>query len=66
MKKNILHLLASNSYSGAENVVCTIIDNFNEYNMYYCSPDGPIKKTLEDRNIKFIPLKRLSILKILL
>ena len=24
---NVLHLLASNSFSGAENVVCTIIQN---------------------------------------
>ena len=55
MKKRVLHLLASNSYSGAENVVCTIIDNCSEYDMYYCSPDGPIRKSLEDRKINFIP-----------
>lgn len=61
-KKRILHLLASNSFSGAENVVCTIIDNCSDkYDMYYCSPDGPIKKSLEERNIKFIPLKKMSI-----
>lgn len=62
MKKIILHLLASNSYSGAENVACTIIDNCNcdKYDMYYCSPDGPIKDILKERNIKYIPLKRLS------
>lgn len=62
MKKKVLHLLASNSYSGAENVVCTIIDNCSDkYDMYYCSPDGTIRDILEKRNIKFIPLKRLSI-----
>ena len=55
MRKNVLHLLASNSYSGAENVVCTIIDNCSDkYDMYYCSPDGPIRDILEKRNIKFI------------
>lgn len=62
MKKKVLHLLASNSYSGAENVVCTIIDNCSDkYDMYYCSLDGTIRDILEKRNIKFIPLKRLSI-----
>ena len=60
MKKRILHLLASNSYSGAENVVCTIIDNNKEYDMYYCSPIGPIANILKNRKIKYIPLKRLS------
>lgn len=61
MKKRVLHLLASNNYSGAENVACTIIDNCDDkYDMYYCSLDGPIRKNLKDRNINFIPLKRVS------
>ena len=65
MKKKVLHLLASNSYSGAENVVVTIINNCSDnYDMYYCSPDGPIREILEKRNIKYIPLKRLSILEL--
>ena len=52
---NILYLLASNSYSGAENVVCTIINNLDEkHNAYYCSPKGPIEKTLKEKNIKYI------------
>ena len=35
----VLHLLASRIYSGAENVVCTIIENFtDEFDMAYCSP----------------------------
>ena len=51
----ILYLLASNSYSGAENVVCTIIDNLGKgYKGYYCSPNGPIKEILENRKIDFI------------
>ena len=45
-QKNILHLLSSNKYSGAENVACTIIKNTKE-NIYYCSPNGPIKENLE-------------------
>lgn len=62
MKKKVLHLLASNSYSGAENVVCTIIDNCSDkYDMYYCSLDGPIRDILDKRNIKFIPINKLSI-----
>ena len=65
MKRRVLHLLASNSYSGAENVVCTIINNCSDkYDMYYCSPDGSIRDSLKSRNIKFIPLKKLSILEL--
>lgn len=60
MKKKVLHLLASNTYSGAENVVCTIIENDKENDMYYCSPFGPIANTLKNRKIKYISLKRLS------
>lgn len=57
----VLHLLSSNKYSGAENVVCQIIKMFDkDAEMVYCSPDGDIKKTLEEKNIKFIPLKELS------
>lgn len=60
--KKVLHLLASNKYSGAENVVCTIIENFkDEMEMVYCSPDGPIKEVLENRGIPFFPLKKMSI-----
>lgn len=57
----ILHLLASNKYSGAENVVCQIIKMFDgEIEMAYCSPNGDIAKSLESKNIKFLPLKKLS------
>lgn len=55
-QKNILHLLSSNKYSGAENVACTIIKNTKE-NSYYCSPNGPIKENLEEKGITYIPLK---------
>ena len=59
----VLHLLASNKFSGAENVVCQIIDMFkgdNSVDMVYCSPDGPINQTLKDKQINFIPLTKLS------
>ncbi len=59
--KKILHVLASNKYSGAENVACTIIENFkNEYDMAYCSPIGPIEETLSERKIKYFGLKKLT------
>ncbi len=57
----VLHLLASNKFSGAENVVCQIIDMFKDnIQMAYCSLDGPIAQTLSDKNIEFIPLQKLS------
>lgn len=65
MKKKVLHLLFSNSYSGAENVACTIIDNTKDkYDVYYCSPIGPIEEILKERNIKYIPIKKFNIFEI--
>lgn len=64
MDKKIMHLLCSNSYSGAENVVCQIIRMFKyevDYEMVYCSPDGDIADTLWDKGINFCPLKAMSI-----
>lgn len=61
-KKRILHLASSNKFSGAENVICTIIDNDKEkYDMFYCSLDGEIRDILAERNISYLPLKRFSI-----
>ena len=64
MKKNkvkVLHLLSSNSLSGAENVVCTIIETFDDkFEMIYCSPSGRIKSVLENKKIPFYGLKKLS------
>ena len=60
-KKKILHLLATNSFSGAENVVCTIIKNMeNDYDMAYCSPNGSIKDKMVEENINYIPINKLS------
>lgn len=59
-KKRVLHLLSSNSFSGAENVVCTIIENDKDYEMYYCSKPGPIVKILKDKKINYLPIKKLS------
>lgn len=57
----VLHVLNSNSFSGAENVVMTIIRNMpDEITAVYVSPDGPIRAVLEEYNIEFIPLKKVS------
>ena len=60
----ILHVLASNRFSGAENVVCQIINMFkfeSNMDMIYCSPDGQIKDALNERQINFVPVKKLSV-----
>lgn len=59
----ILHLLGSNSYSGAENVVCYIVNCFrndSDIEMVYSSKDGPIKNSLLERGVEFLPLKKLN------
>lgn len=63
----ILHLLSSNRFGGAENVVCQIIrmfDSIPDFEMVYCSPDGPIRNTLIEQGILFAPLERLSLQKV--
>lgn len=58
MRKRILHLLSSDKYSGAENVVVSIIDILkDDYEFVYVSPQGPIEDVLKDKKIKYIPLK---------
>lgn len=60
----ILHLLSSSKFSGAENVVCQIINMFRgntDMEFIYCSPDGPIRQALEDREIAYVPLSKLSV-----
>ena len=60
----ILHLLQSNRFSGAENVVCGIVDMMSdnpEFEMVYCSRDGQIREALEERGIKFVPVEKLCV-----
>ena len=60
----IIHLLQSNRFSGAENVVCQIINMMNkddDIEMMYCSCDGQIREALKERKIKFIPISNLTI-----
>lgn len=65
MKKiKVIHLLQSNKFSGAENVVCQIIELFKsdeEYEMFYCSPYGSIVETLNEKKIQFLPINKLSV-----
>lgn len=59
-KIKILHLLQSNTFSGAENVVFQIYEMFrNQENieMIYCSKDGEIRHKLEKQQIPFIPMQ---------
>lgn len=63
----ILHLLQSDRFSGAENVVCQIISMFKDESnieMVYCSLDGQIREALKERGIRFIPLKNFSVAEI--
>ena len=60
----ILHLLKSDKFSGAENVVCQIISMFDlnkDIEFVYCSRDGSIKEALLERNIRFNLMKSFSI-----
>ena len=60
----VLHLLQSGHFSGAENVVCQIIGMMKEepdMEMVYCSSDGQIREALDERDIRFAPLKNFSI-----
>jgi glycosyltransferase involved in cell wall biosynthesis len=55
----ILHVLYSNRFSGAENVVCQIIGMMKKVpgvEMVYCSPDGQIREALGERGIAFEPI----------
>lgn len=64
VNKVVLHILSSNIFSGAENVVCQIIKMFqshSEYRMVYCSLDGPIREKLEQEGIEFVPIAKKSV-----
>lgn len=58
----ILHLLSSDRLSGAENVVADIIMmNKKRDNIVYCSPEGPIRNALKDRDVNYIPLSKFNV-----
>lgn len=60
--KKILHILNTSSYSGAENVAITIINNMNsDYECAYVSMDGLIRSVLDKNGITFLPISKMSI-----
>ena len=59
----VLHVLASDRFSGAENVVCQIIGMTRddpEMEMVYCSKDGQIRDALKEQGIVFAPLNAIK------
>lgn len=58
----IIHLLSSNSYSGAENVVIQIIKMFekSDIDMVYISKQGSIEEILKKNNIRYILLNKMT------
>lgn len=61
-KIKIMHVLLSNSFSGAENVACQIIKILNNenYENYYVCPNGPIKDVLKKKGIIFFPIQKFN------
>lgn len=60
-KIKVLYLVGSNKFSGAENVVCTIINNMDDsIECLYCCPKGPIEEQLNNRNINYKLIDKLS------
>ena len=60
----VLHILNTNKFSGAENVVCQIINMFkdnSQISMSYCSPKGSIEKILAQKGIEYVPIKKVNI-----
>lgn len=65
--KKILHILTGTRFSGAENVACQIITCFRDdssYEMVYSSPNGQIRDALKERAVRFVPMKKWSMLEV--
>lgn len=60
---NVIHILNTNSYSGAENVAITILNNLNKDSNYitkYIAINGPIEQNLIRNKIDYILLDKLN------
>ena len=58
----VMYVLNTGSFSGAENVIITIIKNLPpEVEAYYVSLDGRIREKLVEEKIKFYPLPKVNI-----
>ncbi len=65
MKKRIAHIINSNIYSGLENVVCTIMEQLqNQFEMIYVPQPGPIVEILDEKQIPYYLIKKMSITEI--
>lgn len=60
----VMHVLNSRIYSGAEKVVCQIINAFRDVEgmeMVYCSPDSDIvRQMLIEQDVTFLPMETMS------
>ena len=59
----VLMVLSSSRFSGAENVVCQIINMFRdnpELEFIYTSCDGEIRESLAEKNIRFAPMSDIT------
>ena len=67
MSKTVLHILNTGSYSGAENVVITIIEGFRKYGynteFVYVSLDGTIRDVLKEHESSLSRFQKLVSLK---
>lgn len=60
-KKRVLHVLKSSIYSGAENVVFTLIEALkDQYDFAYLATEGEIRSALYERGIRAILLQNYS------
>ena len=59
----VLHVLNSRIYSGAEKVVCQIIQSFRgEIEMVYTSPESEIvAQMLQEQGVTYLPMKTMSV-----
>lgn len=56
-KIRVLHIINSHAYSGAENVMITIMENTkDEVDSCYVSPAGSIQAVLKKKNLAYIPI----------
>lgn len=60
-KRRVLHVLKSSVYSGAENVVITIIKNLSDaFDFLYLATEGTVRERLEQEEIPFLLLKKFN------
>lgn len=61
-KKKIIFLINSKIFSGLESVAITIIENLSDiFDFTYVTQDGPIVDVLEERNINYFIIDKMSI-----